>query len=137
MSELDIVTAEADRMKDEVKSGKTSIAQLHAGAVSRELVAAIAQVISPQRIAEAINEMLSAKRELKNGTILPDTRAQEAGVKFYLQYMIGLPVQRVEQVNVNIDADAEAGLTDRLTNSPALRQSLKRAIEKAEGVVEA
>jgi len=137
MSELDIVTAEADRMKDEVKSGKTSIAQLHAGAVSRELVAAIAQVISPQRIAEAINEMLSAKRELKNGTVLPDTRAQEAGVKFYLQYMIGLPVQRVEQVNVNIDADAEAGLTDRLTKSPALRQSLKRAIEKAEGVVEA
>lgn len=137
MNELDIVTAEAEKMKDEVKSGKTSIAQLHAGAVSRELVAAIAKVISPQRIAEAINEMLSAKRELKNGTILPDTRAQEAGVKFYLQYMIGLPVQRVEQVNVNIDADAEAGLTDRLAKSPALRQSLKRAIATAEGVVEA
>ena len=137
MNEMDIVEAETAKMKNDVQSGKASIAQLHAGAMSRELVAAIAKVISPQRIAEAINEMLHAKRELKNGTILPDTRAQEAGVKFYLQYMIGLPVQRVEQVTVNVDADAEAGLSERLTKSPALRLSLKRAIEKAEGVIEA
>jgi hypothetical protein len=102
--------------------------------ISREVIASIAAQIAPGRIGKVLDAMLDAKRHLKDGTELDDTRTQEAALKLYMAYMIGMPVQRSESVTVALDADSAIGLQDRLRNSPHLRESMRKMIERAEDV---
>lgn len=99
--------------------------------LGREIMAAIAAKIPPSKIADTIHKLLDSSRTLKNGTVLADTRAMEAGVKLYLAYMVGVPVQRQEVINVNVDADASAGLLERLKASPAFRDQLGKLLAEA------
>ena len=131
-----ITTDDIEVAKAKRKLANRPISEISPASISRELMDAIAHEIEPTEIAKCIRELITATRELKNGTVLPDTRAMESGVKLYLAYMIGLPVQRIENLNVNVDAETEEGLTDRLAKSPALRQSFRRVLSKAEGVSE-
>jgi hypothetical protein len=110
--------------------GRVSI--MSPGEINREVTTAIARHIQPDRIGRVISGMLDATRTLKDGTELPDTRTQEAAVKLYLSYMIGLPTQRVETVNVNLDADSAVGLRERLQHSPALRKTLAGLLREVE-----
>lgn len=124
-------TAEAlERYREDKKAGKVSLAD--SSTISKEIVAALAYVIPPETVAQTIASLMTASRTLKNGTVLPDTRAQDSGVKLYLAYMVGLPVQKTESVNITLDADSAVGMEDRLRKSPALRQALKGILEKVE-----
>lgn len=98
----------------------------------QELVEAIARSAPPERLAEVIADALSATITSRAGTREPDTRSQLEAAKLLLAYSVGRPVERVETVNVNLDADSSIGLAERLRNSPALLKSLRAIIEQVE-----
>lgn len=100
--------------------------------VAKNIIIAIGNKIKPETIAEKINSLLTATRPTKHGDAI-DTRAVEVGLKLYLSYMVGLPVQRIEQINVNVDADNEKGLEERILSSPALQNALRRILAKVDG----
>ena len=91
--------------------------------INKEVVVALSRRISPEAIADKIGELLEMKRQTKAG-LIPDARAMEAGIKLYLAYAVGLPVQRQELVTVAINADSMTGLRERLKSSPAMRDAL-------------
>jgi hypothetical protein len=102
------------------------------GNVTREVIRAITDRVPPQKIGETIQRMLEAKRYHKDGTELDDTRTMEAGLKLYLAYVVGMPVQRSESISVNVDASTLADMEERLSKSPAMRQAFRRVLESAE-----
>ena len=104
---------------------------------SPKLIEAIATKFPVESIVKLLSELIDAKIITKGGHEIADNRTRLAAATLMLNYLVGRPVERQEIVNVNLDADASLGIDERLRTSPALRQSLKRAIEKAEGVVEA
>lgn len=105
----------------------------HAAHYSVKLVETIAQEFPVEDIIALLKRLFKAKTYTKDGKEYDDCRTQLAAATLLLNYVVGRPVERQEVVNVNLDADAEVGLSERLAKSPALRLSLKRAIEKAEG----
>ena len=100
--------------------------------VSQRTINLLAERIPPERVVEQLDKLLTAKRVGRNGVETPDVRAIEAGLKLWLAYGIGLPVQRTEAININLDADAALGIEERLAKSPALREQLRRSLEAAE-----
>ncbi len=107
--------------------------------VSQRTINLLAERIPPERVVDQLAKLLTATRTGKNGVVTPDVRAIEAGLKLWLAYGIGLPVQRSEVVSVNLDADSSVGITDRLAKSPALRDQLRKALAEADaaaGVVD-
>lgn len=137
MSELaDIEAKKAELYRERRLEGKT-LADVAPSSISQAFIVAVSECVAPERVAEAVGQLLTAKRLTKAGAEYPDYRAMEAGIKLYLAYTIGLPVQRQEVVTVNVDADTEAGMMDRLAKSPALRAALRKALDAADaGVIE-
>ena len=131
MSELEEIEAKkAELYRDRRLAGKT-LADVSPSSISQAFIVAVSECVTPQRVAESVNELLSAKRITKLGQEFPDYRAMEAGIKLYLAYTIGLPVQRQEVITVNVDAETEDGMADRLSKSPALRAALRKALDAA------
>lgn len=97
--------------------------------INKEVVVALARVVSPETIGKKIKEMLDMTRPTRYGPA-PDVRAMEAGVKLWLAYTAGLPLQRQEIVSVNVDADSAMGLEDRLAHSPALMAMMESIIAR-------
>lgn len=98
--------------------------------ISREVIAALHRHVDPDDVGRVIGSMLKAKRKLKDGTELEDTRSQEAGAKLYLAYTVGMPVQRSENVNVDLNADSSLDIEERMENSPALLAQMEKIIAK-------
>ena len=98
--------------------------------LGREVLKVLIEHVSPDMIAETIRDMIRATRPTKHGEVA-DTRTQEAGVKLWLAYAVGLPVQRQEihQTVTNRSEDDNM----RLLESPAVRSMLKKMLEQAEG----
>lgn len=96
-----------------------------AAALTPAIIAAITALVSPQDIAEGIRKLLDAK--LSNGQ--GDVRAIESGIKLYLNYTVGLPVQRVEetQTRVNVNVDPE-----KLLSNPASLEAIARKLRGTE-----
>lgn len=101
------------------------------GAVTEKIIRLITDRLPPEKIADKLDQLIHATRMTKHGEVI-DTRSVEAGVKLWLAYAVGLPVQRTESVNVTLDADAALGIEERLAKSPALREQLRRSLEAAE-----
>jgi hypothetical protein len=120
--------------EDRVARKRGEISSLNNPAeISREVLAAIHRHVNPDIVGQTIASLLSATRTLKNGDILPDTRAQEAAAKLYMSYAVGMPVQRSEVVNVNLDADKGDDLEQRMRQSPAMRESFRAMIARIDG----
>jgi hypothetical protein len=94
--------------------------------VSQALVDHLSKRFPPEYIAEKVAELLVATHVTRGGNPIADNRAREAGVKLLLSYLVGLPVQRQEIVNVNIDSLAD--LQQRAQQSPALRQAVAKLL---------
>ena len=101
------------------------------GDINKQVAKVLLEKVSAEKVADVIRDMLNATRLTKEG-VEPDGRQREAGVKLWLAYMVGLPVQRQEIVSVALDAEAEIGMRERLRNSPALRASLRRVLDSLE-----
>ena len=133
MSELaEIEAKKAEQYRERRLAGK-SLADVSPTQISQAFIAAVNECVTPERVAESIGQLLTAKRVTKTGAEFPDYRAMEAGIKLYLAYTIGLPVQRQEVVTVNLDADAASDIEARLKSSPAARAALRKALDSAEG----
>lgn len=118
----------------ELPEGRRPLTSLaNPGDLSPKVLSILTEKVPPAEVADAIGDMIRAKRRTKHGEEV-DGRQREAGVKLWLAYAVGLPVQRVESVNVNLDADAGAGLRERLAKSPALRAALRKELDAADSV---
>lgn len=95
------------------------------------VVEAMRTAIPPERVIEKIAALMDATRPTKHGPAI-DTRAVEVGVRLWLAYTIGLPTQRTENVNVNVDAMSGADMVERLVKSPALREQLRSYLLEAD-----
>lgn len=101
--------------------------------ISQHLLERLVAEIPAKRILEGIKEMLSATFITKSGKSHPDYRAREAGLKLYMSYAIGLPVQRQIIANVTHpsskpDEDPWSSVRD----SPAARRALRAKLEEFE-----
>ena len=131
----DEINADMKLRDDARRAGRQVVDIANPSEINKEVALALARHVSPDDIGRTIARLLGATRMLKNGvTELPDSRAQEAGVKLWLAYSIGLPVQRSEVVNVNLGVEESDQLEERLAKSPALRRALARMLAKHEDV---
>lgn len=129
----DIVAAEVEAIRAEGKrpvSKKLDLSDPRT--INKEVVVALARKVSPDLVADKIKQLLDMTRMTKAGEV-PDVRAMEAGIKLYLAYAVGLPTQRSEIVQVNVDADNALGLEERLRHSPALRAMFRKMLDNVEG----
>lgn len=92
--------------------------------VSPRLVMRIAEKIPFDDIITGIKEMLGAL--LSNDK--PDWRAREIGIKLWLSYVIGLPVQRQHVIQERITT---APTVDTLLQNPATLDALERMLAAA------
>ena len=94
--------------------------------VTKELVSYLAERFPPDLIAGKIEELLHATHKTRGGNDIPDNRAREAAVKLLISYLVGLPIQRTENVNINIDSMED--LQSRMKSSPAVQAALNGLI---------
>jgi len=92
-----------------------------------------------ERITETFERCLTATVSVVRGrgdgaheVQLQDHRTQLAALTLLLAYQLGRPVERQEIISVNVDADSEAGLLERLKSSPALRAQLRKVLDAAD-----
>lgn len=95
--------------------------------VGPALLGKLAELVPPAVIAAKIHEMLDAELKNARGEFYPDWRAREAGIKLYLSYQLGMPVQR--QIVVNEQRENKEQTLERLLASPASRRALQMALE--------
>lgn len=111
--------------------GGTQLRQL-----SNDTICAIASKFDGDKVADLLEELTQANCVTNGGKVIADNRTRLAALTLTLAYLIGRPVERQEILTVNVDADAEAGLAERLKNSPALRQVFRRVLDEIETVPE-
>jgi SLT domain-containing protein len=94
--------------------------------ITPAFLAAIAAKVTPEDIANAISELLGATAWVKDSVStykeVPDMRAKADGIKFWLSYQLGLPVQRTEIVTATVDT--EEITMAKLMASPAARKAM-------------
>jgi hypothetical protein len=95
--------------------------------VTPELIAHLAEKFSPELIAKKLEALLNATHVTAGGKVIDDNRAQEAGLKLLLAYLVGLPIQRQEIINVHVAGMQE--LTDKAMASPALQSLAQRLVD--------
>jgi hypothetical protein len=99
---------------------------------SAELAEILARKIPFEMVSEALFRGLTATTVSRSGAVEQDTASQLKAAALVLENRVGRPVTRQELVTVNLDADAGAGLRERLAKSPALRSALRKALEESE-----
>lgn len=101
------------------------LAHVNAATLTPKIMSAIADRVTPETIGEAILELLNAV--MANDK--PDWRAREAGIKLYLNYMVGMPTQRQEitETRVNVSMDPE-----KLLGNPATLEAIARKLRGTE-----
>ncbi len=92
------------------------------------LLGKLAELVPPAVIAAKIHEMLDAEIKNARGEFYPDWRAREAGIKLYLSYQLGMPVQR--QIVVNEQRETTSQTLERLLASPASRRALQAVLDE-------
>lgn len=101
------------------------LAHINIATLTPKIMAAIAERVMPERIGDAILELLDAN--MANDK--PDWRAREAGIKLYLSYMVGMPTQRIEETvtRVNVSLDPE-----KMLSNPATLEAIARKLRGTE-----
>ena len=87
-----------------------------------QLTEALQNALSVDDIANCLREMLDAVVVTKGGNTRPDYRTRERALTLLLNYTVGTPVQRQEQVHYNMDIGEldEDELIEELASSPAM-----------------
>jgi hypothetical protein len=99
-----------------------------------DVLAAVANRFGGERIGQLLDELCEAECITNGGRKIPDNRTRLAAITLVLAYMVGRPVERQEIISVNVDADSEAGMLERLKSSPALRAQLRKVLDAADEV---
>jgi hypothetical protein len=88
----------------------------------------LATRFTPDFVADKINELCHATHMTTGGNLIPDSRAREGGLKLLLAYLVGLPVQRQEIVQVSLNGSE---MRERLATSPAMQEALQKLMQRA------
>lgn len=86
--------------------------------------------VKPEDVAAAISGGLQAVYMTKNGAA-PDCRTRIEAAKLYLNYTVGLPVQRVVTATVG-EREPEADVLARILSSPVARASLAAVLASSD-----
>jgi hypothetical protein len=92
------------------------------------LAEALATELPDEQIAIAIRDALSATQTTRSGTVEPDHKTRLQAATLALAYKHGRPVERQEVITTNLSENNKA-ILDRLKNSPAAKDALKRALD--------
>lgn len=95
------------------------------------LLARLAEMVPVELVAQKILQLLHAEIVNARGESYPDNRAIEAGVKLYMSYQVGMPVQR--QVIVTEARETTGQTLERLLASPASRRALQSVLDEEQG----
>lgn len=98
----------------------------------QRLASALAANVTEERLATAIGDALTATQANRDGTVTPDHKTRLQAASLGLAYSHGRPIERVESINVNLDPDSQLGIEERLADSPALRQALRKTLDKCD-----
>lgn len=112
-----------------MNSTNTEITATPSAAIS----AALNKIITPERIATALSDALTATTIARSGVVEPDTRSRLQAASIILSYTVGRPVERSENVSIIADPDSRVDIQERLRRSPALREQLARSLAEAGG----
>ncbi len=99
--------------------------------VSKHLLERLAAEVPADTILDGIRKLLAATFVTKSGKEHPDYRAREAGLKLWLNYLVGLPVQRQVIANVPPPKSREESWHE-IERSPAARAALRRVLDDAD-----
>ena len=99
---------------------------------SPKLIDAIAENFPVEDVVTLLKRITTAQVFTKDGRAMDDHRTQLAAAQLILNYVVGRPVERQEIISVNVNADTESGMLDRLKSSPALRASFRKILDAAE-----
>ena len=97
------------------------------------VIQALNDAISGKDIAKMLTGMLDANIVTKGGNERPDYRTRERALTLLINYTIGTPVQRQQQVNYNMDMNDlnPAELVEKLSESPAMIRKLEEMLAEA------
>jgi hypothetical protein len=84
----------------------------------------LALAVTGEQVAAVLRSALSADTVQRDGSRGPDHKVRIEAARLLLAYTLGTPIQRSENVTVNLDADSMTGLRERLKASPAMRETL-------------
>ncbi len=90
------------------------------------LLLQLVKEVSPDSVIQTIKAMLEATTISKDGRELPDWRAREAGAKLFMNYTVGMPIQRV--VTQERKSEDDGATMERLLASPAAKEALRKAL---------
>lgn len=96
------------------------------------LTESLARETPPDQIARVLREAMSATTVSRSGAVEPDHRTRLQACDLAIKMTVGLPVQRSEAVNVNLDADSAVSMQERLAHSPALRAMFRKMLAQAD-----
>ena len=91
----------------------------------------LVEQFAPETIVEKIEELLNAEVVTKGGEVRPDTRTRESAVKLLLSYTIGLPIQRTQNITMNV-TQSDDDVQELIDGSPTLRAELAEMIGMGE-----
>jgi hypothetical protein len=100
--------------------------------ITADTVALLKERWGGEKLMALIDELSEAECVTNGGKRIPDNRTRLAIALYLANHILGVPTQRVETVNVNLDADSALGLKERLAHSPALRKVLRGMLEEVE-----
>ena len=93
--------------------------------------ACLANTITFEMIANAVKSALQAEYQTKHGP-QPDHRTRLEAAKVFMNYTIGLPVERQPDPEPVRTPESSSAAMDRLMASPAARAALRRMLDEAE-----
>lgn len=100
--------------------------------ISSDVASTLAETFGPAKLMELFSELTVATCVTNGGKVIPDNRTRLAAAIYLSNQVLGMPVQRTENVNVNADADSAVGMEDRLRHSPALRSLFRKMLDRVE-----
>ena len=126
------VSAAIVETRKEAKARGVAVVDVCPVDIRRDVMSAIMNKIKPERIADALDTLLSAKKVDLLGNMTPDYKAIDAGVKTYAQIM-QIVGSKAPDEPADQSSQAEEELMKRITESKGafnlLEQALKRAQE--------
>ena len=104
------------------------------GKLSIETMEKLSERVTPDLVADTVCAAMAAEINGKAGAI-PDHRTRLEACKLFLNYIVGMPVQRQEIVTKDVKSDQD--VIASLVASPAAMAALERRISAAKASLEA
>lgn len=100
-----------------------------------QLSAVIDRDAPAARIIKALSDALTAEEVFRDGSRGPCHRVRVDAAKALLAYRVGTPIQRSEITHIEEKNDAQ-NVEEHLRRSPAMRDSLRKMLARAEAPID-